>query len=249
VKLKTVLRRAVFGDSDVGTLNATTRERWIERSLREIPAGSRILDAGAGEQQFRRFCGHLQYVPQDFGGYHGEGDGTGLQTGAWDQANLEIISDITSIPEPNGSFDAIMCTEVFEHIPDPIAAIREFGRLLKPGGELLITAPFASLSHFAPFYFYSGFSRYFYVEHLTRNGFAICELESNGNYFEFMAQELRRVPQVLDTYSTKGLSRTKRAVLRTCALSILSTLADASQSDNGSTQLLSFGIHVRAKKR
>jgi hypothetical protein len=39
-----------------GRNNESTRSKWIERTLREIPKGSRILDAGCGEQQFRRFC-------------------------------------------------------------------------------------------------------------------------------------------------------------------------------------------------
>src|SRR5262245_62187810 len=98
----------------VGTHNERTRVAWIERTLKRIPAGARILDAGAGQRQFKRFCGHLQYVAQDFAQYDGRGDGLGLQTGAWDQAGLDIVSDITSIPEPDRSFDAIMCTEVFE---------------------------------------------------------------------------------------------------------------------------------------
>jgi hypothetical protein len=44
----------------VGTDNERTRVAWIERTLKRIPAGARLLDAGAGEQQFKRFCSHLQ---------------------------------------------------------------------------------------------------------------------------------------------------------------------------------------------
>ena len=39
--------------------------------------------------------GILDYVSQDFAQYDGEGDTIGLQTGTWDQAQLDIISDIT----------------------------------------------------------------------------------------------------------------------------------------------------------
>lgn len=86
-----------------------------------------------------------------------------------------------------------MCIEVFEHIPDPISAIKEFSRLLKPGGYLVITAPFCSSTHFAPYHFYTGFNRYFYEKHLGDNGFEITEINENGNFFEFVAQELLRV--------------------------------------------------------
>ena len=146
----------------VGTQNEATRVAWIEQTLQKIPAGARLLDAGAGERQFERFCAHLRYVAQDFAQYDGQGDGTGLQTGSWDQSKLDIVSDIARIPEPDASFDAIMCTEVFEHIPHPAQAMAEFARLLRPGGWLLITAPFCSLTHFAPYHFYTGFSKYFY---------------------------------------------------------------------------------------
>lgn len=36
-----------------------------------------------------------------------------------DYGQLDIISDIASIPREDESFDAEMCTEVFEHIVNP----------------------------------------------------------------------------------------------------------------------------------
>ena len=138
--------------NSVGTRNEIEREAWVRQRLESIPAGSRLLDAGAGEQRFRKFCGHLHYVSQDFGQYDGTGDHAGLQTASWNQANLDIVSDITAIPEPNGSFDAILCTEVLEHLPNPIAAVAEFSRLLRADGQLILTAPFCSLTHFSPFH-------------------------------------------------------------------------------------------------
>src|ERR1700730_6135442 len=95
----------------VGTTNESVRVDWIKSTLQKIPAGSAILDAGAGECQFRKFCSHLQYTSQDFAQYDGKGK-VGLQTGIWDNSQIDIVSDITAIPRPNASFDAIMCTEV-----------------------------------------------------------------------------------------------------------------------------------------
>jgi len=63
---------------------------------------------------------------------------------------VDVISDITSIPLPDASFDACLCTEVLEHLPHPIEALRELARLLRPGGRLILTAPFCSLTHFSP---------------------------------------------------------------------------------------------------
>ena len=230
--------------TSVGTDNESNRTNWLERTLASLPAGARILDAGAGEQQYRRFCSHLDYVSQDFALYDGSGNRAGLQTGTWDQSSLDIVSDITAIPEPDASFDAIMCIEVFEHLPNPLTAIREFARLLKNGCQLIITAPFCSLTHFAPYHFASGFNSYFYEKHLPDAGFEITELTPNGNYFEYLAQEIRRLPWMAEHYCEY-----KKAVLDTLGSNlVLKTLERLSGRDKGSSELLCFGYHVVALK-
>ena len=50
----------------VGTTNEAVRVKWIEETLKKIPEGLTILDAGAGESQFKKFCSHLKYIAQDF---------------------------------------------------------------------------------------------------------------------------------------------------------------------------------------
>ena len=228
----------------VGRSNESTRERWLEKTLKSIPENSRILDAGAGTQQYRKFCKHLDYVSQDFGEYDGRGDSAGLQMGEFDYGKLDIVSDITSIPEPDSSFDSIMCIEVLEHLPDPIQAIKEFSRLIKPKGHLILTAPFCSLTHFAPYHFSTGFNRYWYEKHLTVNGFKIIEITPNGNFFEFVAQEIDRIGSISKRYSKNKPSLFER-------LSVLITLrmlSRFSKRDNGSSDLLCFGYHVHARK-
>ena len=228
----------------VGTSNETARVLWIEETLKKIPAGLTILDAGAGECQFKKFCGHLKYISQDFAQYHGEGE-VGLQTGNWDNSKLDIVSDILSIPLPDHSIDVVMCTEVLEHIPDPAAAIKEFGRLVKPGGYLLITAPFASLTHFAPYHFASGLSRFFYEKYLPENGFEIMKLDFNGNFFEYVAQENRRIKSIAAKYAGKKLNTFQKIIIH---LNLL-ILQSLSKKDKGSSELLCFGIHVFARKK
>ena len=228
----------------VGTLNEETRVKWIEATLKRIPAGLTLLDAGAGERQFKKFCGHLNYIAQDFGQYSGEGE-IGLQTGKWDNDGLDIVSDITNIPLPDHSVDAIMCTEVLEHVPDPVAVIKEFKRLVKPGGYLLITSPFTSLTHFAPYHFASGLSRFFYEKHLPENEFEIELLELNGNFFEFLGQENRRIKSIAKKYTRKGISIFHRIFIHLN----LRLLQKLSKKDKGSSELLCFGIHVFARKK
>lgn len=51
-------------------------------------------------------------------------------------------ADITALPNTAASLDAIGCFDVLEHVPDYRAALREFARVLVPGGRLLLTVPF-----------------------------------------------------------------------------------------------------------
>jgi ubiquinone/menaquinone biosynthesis C-methylase UbiE len=229
----------------VGTQNESARVAWLEQTLKQIPKGARILDAGAGEQRFKTLCQHLNYVAQDFGQYDGKGDQVGLQTGSWNQSSLDIVSDITAIPEADSSFDAIMCVEVFEHIPNPILAIKEFSRLLRSGGHLIVTAPFCSLTHFAPYHFYTGFNRYFYETHLPAHGFDIVELKENGNFFEYLAQEIRRIREMAELYA-----KDQPDAVEESALPITLNMLDRfSQRGQRSAEMLHFGHHVHAIRK
>ena len=228
----------------IGTQNKAMRDAWLQQALGKLPHGSRILDVGAGELQYRSLCSHLNYVSQDFGRYEGQGNGRGLQKEKWNTSEIDIISDIVSIPEDDASFDAIMCIEVFEHVPEPAEAIKEFHRLLRPGGDLILTAPYCSLTHFAPYHFYSGYNRYFFEFHLERAGFEILETVPNGDYFAYMAQEIRRLSSVADRYSSDRPSKLERYAIR----SILRMLQRFSVKDTGSDELLCFGYHVLAKR-
>lgn len=69
------------------------------------------------------------------------------------QANLDYLSadlysslamtkiDITDIPYPDDSFDAILCSHVLEHIPDDRKAMKELLRVLKPNGWAILQVP------------------------------------------------------------------------------------------------------------
>lgn len=176
--------------------NEGRRRAWLENVLASIPAGQRILDAGAGEGRNRPLCAHLSYVSQDFcqyTGLQGAAPQAGLQNQRWDTSHIDVVSDITAIPLPDGSFDAILCSEVLEHVPEPTHALDEFARLLRPGGRLVMTVPFASMVHMAPYHFCSGFSRYWHEHHLPARGLDIEQLTPNGDWHELLLQELGRL--------------------------------------------------------
>ncbi len=228
----------------VGRGNEGFRERWLEEALLNIPDNSRILDAGAGTQRYRKYCRHLEYVSQDFGEYDGKGDNAALQKGKFDYGKLDIISDIVSIPEPDTSFDAIMCIEVLEHLPDPVQAIREFTRLLKPNGHLILTAPFCSFTHFAPYHFGTGFNEYWYEKHLFEDDYVKIDMCKNGNYFEFLSQEIHRIPSVSSRYS-----KSKPNLIESLSIVVLQRmLFRFSQRDQGSSEFLCFGHCIHARK-
>lgn len=228
----------------VGTNNEAMRRKWLEKTLTSIPAGLRLLDAGAGELANKQYCTHLEYVSQDFCQYEGLGDSKGLQMGSWDTKKIDIVSDIANIPESDQSFDVILCTEVLEHLPNPVNALQEFQRLLKTGGVLILTAPFCSLTHFAPYHYSSGFNHYFYEFHLEELGFKLDEVSNNGNYFEYIGQEIHRIPSIADKYSSKRISRLEKFAIKI----VLKMLERFSKHDTNSDEVLCFGYNVIAKK-
>ena len=57
-----------------------------------------------------------------------------------------VAGDMTRMPFAAGSFDCITCGWVIEHLPDPAPGLREFGRVLRPGGSLLLLATEDTLS-------------------------------------------------------------------------------------------------------
>lgn len=230
---------------NVGRSNKANRERWLKKVLDQIPQNSRILDAGAGTQQYKKFCKHLIYVSQDFAEYDGKGDMHGLQTGEFDYSTLDIVSDIISIPVNDNSFDAIMCVEILEHVPEPSLALKELMRILKPGGKLILTAPFNSLSHYTPYHFSTGFNKYWYNYHLEKYNGEIISIEPNGNYFEYIAQEVYRIPNISKKYTKKKFAN---VFLYSLILPFQIVLRYLSKKDNGSEDLLCHGYHVLAKK-
>lgn len=174
--------------------NQRGRDRWMAAKATAIPAGSRILDVGAGTCPYRSLFAHCQYVAHDFKGYHGEKLGGGTEYG-----NIDLVGDITRIPAQDASFDVVLCTEVLEHVPDPVAAIMEMARLLKPGGTLLLTAPLGSGLHQEPFHYYGGFTRHFYEKFLPEIGVRVTELRPNGGFFRHLAQECARVSWIFNS--------------------------------------------------
>ncbi len=225
--------------------NEDVRHNWIISKLKTLPSNGRILDVGCGLQPYKKYCTHLEYTSQDFNQYN-PSEEKGLHPDNWNQQQIkiDIVSDITAIPVQDKSFHAVLCSEVFEHIPNPIAAIKEFSRIIKPHGYLILTAPFNSLTHFAPYYYYSGFSKYFYEKHFSNYGFSIKEISYNGNYYSYLNQEISRLSSVIQQYNSIPLN-----FLEKLAIKILyKKLNKLSCTQNNTHELSCMGVHIMAQK-
>ena len=147
----------------------------VEEWIKARPPGSILLDAGAGHMPFRDLiisCG-LDYVSHDFGKYEGGEPWGAVEADAWHSDKCSIICDIIDFPLPSNSFHCILCTEVLEHIYNPLLALQELVRLLQPGGQIFVTVPFLCLPHQQPFFFNAGLSSEFFQEAADSLGVSI----------------------------------------------------------------------------
>lgn len=176
--LKVFLFRVFKPLESIFAYNRIRRDKWMIKQANNIPKGSKVLDVGAGGCPHRKLFNHCEYFSQDF-----------VQLSSMQIQNqlgygkIDFVSDILNIPVPDKSYDVILCTEVIEHIPDPIAAIKEISRILKPGGKLLITAPLQSGLHQEPYHFYGGYTKYWYQKFLSENDLTDMDIEPNGSLY------------------------------------------------------------------
>lgn len=54
---------------------------------------------------------------------------------------VDVVGDARHIPFADGSADAVLCTQVIEHIPEPAPVLQDIWRILKPGGKLILSVP------------------------------------------------------------------------------------------------------------
>lgn len=175
--------RAAFADSDLFSFNLRNRDRWIAAQAESVPAGARVIDVGAGSAPYRELFAHCDYKTQDFA----QLDSHQIRHGGY--SAIDYVGDATSIPVADGAFDVVLCSEVLEHHPEPIALVREFGRILAPGGRLILTAPLGSGIHQEPYHFYGGYTPYWYAKFLGDAGFDDIRTEANEGSFRHFGQE------------------------------------------------------------
>lgn len=207
--IKTMMSR--LGDAPpifaIQAFNQLNRDRWVRARLAEIPAGARVLDVGAGSCPYQADLAHTRYESHDFKAYEGyrdPGRGEGLY------GRIDHVSDILSLPVADGSFDAVLCTEVLEHVPEPIGAVGEMARVLRSGGLMIVTAPLSSALHQEPYHFYGGYTPHWYRMVAARFALDVIRLEPNAGFFRHLAQECARVAWTMPKH--EGLHQDPAAV-------------------------------------
>ncbi|GAC1316764.1 MAG: hypothetical protein NVSMB25_03090 [Thermoleophilaceae bacterium] len=91
----------------------------------DVPPAGRILDYGCAELPYRHF-------------FSDEVDFVGADLPGNPHASLELRPDGT-LPVADDSFDALLSTQVLEHVRDPALYLSECFRVLRPGGRMLLS--------------------------------------------------------------------------------------------------------------
>ena len=154
--------------------------RSVERFAARLPAGALVLDAGAGEAQYKPLFTSpgLRYMGIDLG--VGEPD--------WRYSSIDALANTEDLPFRPGSFDGVLSIAVLEHSPRPGKVVHELSAVLKTGGQLLIVVPTMWEEHQMPNDFYR-FTRFGISRLLEEAGFEITEQAPIGGYFWFMGRK------------------------------------------------------------
>ncbi len=115
-----------------------------------LARGDRMLDLGCGfgRHAFEAARRGADVVALDAGRDEVEGVvamfAAMAAAGEFDALTLHsaaVQGDALHLPFPDGAFDRVICSEVLEHIPDDVGAMRELTRVLRPGGTMAVTVP------------------------------------------------------------------------------------------------------------
>lgn len=154
-------------------------EELVKFASRKLSHGSILLDAGAGKCPYKAFFSQANYIAID--------------VSKKNDSKLDLIANLDTLPFQSNSVDAILCTQVLEHVKQPQKVLLEFRRVLKAGGRLFLTVPQGWGLHEKP-YDYFRFTSYALDFLLKNAGFEIIFIKPRGGYFWYLGDRLRKFP-------------------------------------------------------
>jgi SAM-dependent methyltransferase len=121
-------------------LQVLTVYRDLRKCLPELRG--KVLDVGCGQSPYRFLLDPktTQYIGIDIS-----------DADKFDYENSEIVPfDGEHIPFLDGHFDAVVCTEVLEHVSQFQGLVDEIQRVMRDGGQAIITVPWSARFHYIP---------------------------------------------------------------------------------------------------
>lgn len=194
---------------------------FAERAARRgSDASFRVLDAGAGTAPYADLFSHVTYETADYAGTPGK-----------DYSHIDYRCDIVDIPVEDGRFDLVFCSQTLEHCREPAAVLREFHRVLRPGGEVWLTAPFYYEEHEKPwdFWRFTSFAWQYLAEVV---GFEVVEIERLEGYYGTLSYSLAMAARVLPDEMRERKRRLRRIAAELADLDLTDKRTDIGMSKN-----------------
>lgn len=113
---------------------------WLADDLASLPAQSNVLCVGGG--------GALDTMIKD------APSASCISIDIDPDRKPDMVMDVTALTFEDSTFDAVYMMEVLEHVNEPVAALAEIERVLKPGGRFVMSTPFVFGIHEAPYDFW-----------------------------------------------------------------------------------------------
>lgn len=177
-----VVRQAVRRTSDWVDLQWS----FLVSDLKSVSSAAhgRLLDVGCGDRPYEDFF--RPHVTDYIGIEH---EATFALTAASTRKKADLTYDGRTLPFDDASFDTVLNVQVLEHTPDPQHLVDEMSRVLKPGGTLIVTAPFSFRLHEEPhdYFRYSPHGLRYMFDH---SGLEMVELRAQGGLFSLVAHKL-----------------------------------------------------------
>lgn len=162
-------------------LSPVNLRRDVRDSLKEyfstyLKPDMAIYDIGCGDKPFAPFL--KDKVKEHIG--------VDIEDGFYDSSHIDMVGTAYEVPAPDGSADAVISSQVIEHLEKPVDAILETHRLLKPSGLLFLSFPFMYPIHAAP-HDYCRYTEFSMDKMLDDNGFELLEKRTIGGFWYCIA--------------------------------------------------------------